>query len=66
MRPEPEVGHSLASSTEVKKEGIYTSTPLYVFVAQTGTTLPFGENKYKKKNNKIKLIGIEKDVDSVI
>ena len=33
---------------KVKKECIYTSTPLHAFVAQTGTTLLFGENNYKK------------------
>jgi hypothetical protein len=32
-RPGPEVDHSSATSAEVKKTRIYTSIPLYVFMA---------------------------------
>jgi hypothetical protein len=36
-----EADHSPPTSTEVKKTYIYTSTPPYVFMGSTGTTLPF-------------------------
>jgi len=40
-RPGPEVNYSPPSSTEVKNEWVYTSSPLYAFMAWTGKTLPF-------------------------
>jgi len=40
-RPRPEVNYSPPSSSEVKNEWIYTSSPLYAFMAWTGKTLPF-------------------------
>ena len=39
-RPEPRANYSPPSSTEVKNEWSYISTPLLVFMSCTGTTLP--------------------------
>jgi hypothetical protein len=40
-RPEREVVHSPPSSDEFKMRGVIPLLPLYAFMAQTGTTLPF-------------------------
>ena len=39
QRPGHEAGHSLLSNNEIKNEWSYTSTPIYAFMACTGTTL---------------------------
>jgi len=39
-RPEHEVDHTFSSNAEVTNEWIYTSSPLYTFMAWAGTPLP--------------------------
>jgi hypothetical protein len=39
-QPRHKAGHSLPSNVEVTNEWSCSSTPLYVFMVYTGTTLP--------------------------
>jgi len=55
--------HFPPSSTEVKNEWIYTSTPLYALMVWTGTTLTFIMNVAYKEQDKSSALSVSNFVD---